>query len=190
LIRRLRAPLAGALAAAALLLFLGGQLPLSSSSGADSTPPKALLRAFTAAVGELSRRAADFQSQPEVVRSLEGGGIAVNRLALFNAAGHALAQAPPGAGLALTDPPGSVHAWWGDAPPLEGLVFSGNGIAVRWSATRLTVVGRRRVGDGGFSGLVYSSQTFPSRRRTSPDRSVSPALRPRGGRRPEAPHRF
>jgi len=161
LIRRLRAPLAGALAAAALLLFLGGQLPLSSSSGADSTPPKALLRAFTAAVGELSHRAADFQSQPEVVRSLEGGGIAVNRLALFNAAGHALAQAPPGAGLALTDPPGSVHAWWGDAPPLEGLVFSGNGIAVRWSATRLTVVGRRRVGDGGFSGLVYSSQTFP-----------------------------
>src|SRR5439155_31705 len=96
-----------------------------------------------------------------VVRSLEGGGIAVNRLALFTAAGHALANAPPGAGLALTDPSGNVHAWWGDAPPLVGLEFSSGGIAVRWSATRLVVVQRKPVGDGGFSGLVYSSRSFP-----------------------------
>jgi signal transduction histidine kinase/HAMP domain-containing protein len=160
-IRRLRAPLAGALVATPLLLFLYGRLPLPSSMRADSSAPKALRRTFAAAVGELARRAADFQSQPEVVRSLEGGGIAVNRLALFNAAGHALAGAPPGAGLALTDASGTVHAWWGDALPLEALVFSRDEISVRWSATRLTVVGRRRVGDGGFSGLVYSSQTFP-----------------------------
>ncbi|HEY6066217.1 MAG TPA: hypothetical protein VIY96_08680, partial [Thermoanaerobaculia bacterium] len=161
MIRRLRAPLAGALLATPLLLFLYGRLALPSSARGDSTPPPALSRAFAAAVAELSRRAAEFQSQPEVVRSLEGGGIAVNRLALFTAAGHALSGAPPGAGLALTDPSGSVHAWWGEAPSLEGLVFTREGLAVRWSATRLAVVQRRRVGDGGFSGLVYSSQIFP-----------------------------
>jgi signal transduction histidine kinase/HAMP domain-containing protein len=151
----------GALVATPFLLFLYGRLPLPSSTRADSAPPEALRRAFANAIGELSRRAADFQSQPEVVRSLEGGGIAVNRLALFNAARQALAVSPPGAGLALTDPSGTVHAWWGDAPPLEGLVFSREGTAVRWSATRLTVVQRRRVGNGAFSGVVYSSQAFP-----------------------------
>ncbi|HEU5249182.1 MAG TPA: ATP-binding protein [Thermoanaerobaculia bacterium] len=161
MIRRLRAPLAGAFLAVPLLLFLYGRLPIASPARARPTPPEALRRAFSAAVDDLDRRAADFQSQPEVARSLEGGGIAVNRLALFNAAGQALTAAPSGAGLALTDPSGTVHAWWGDPPPLEGLVFSAADVAVRWSATRFSVVGRRRVGDGGFSGVVYSSQTFP-----------------------------
>ena len=160
MIRRLRAPLAAALVATPLLLFLGGSLSLPTRPAA-AEPPSALRKAFSKAVGELGRRAADFQSQRDVVRSLEGGGIAVNRLALFTAAGHALANAPPGAGLALTDPSGNVHAWWGDAPPLVGLEFSSGGIAVRWSATRLVVVQRKPVGDGGFSGLVYSSRSFP-----------------------------
>ena len=160
MIRRLRVLLAAGLVATPLLLYLDGRLPLPGTSR-QVAPPAALRRAFQSAVGDLARRAADFQSQPEVARSLEGGGIAVNRLALFSAAGQALAGAPPGAGLALTDPPGTVHAWWGDAPPLEGLQFSASGIAVRWSATRLVVIQRRHIADGGFSGLVYASQSFP-----------------------------
>lgn len=161
MIRRLRAPLAAALIATPFLLFLYGQLPLPSVGRGGPTPPASLRQAFRDAIGDLGRRAAAFQLQPEVARSLEGGGIAVNRLALFNAAGQALAGAPPGAGLALTDPSGTVHAWWGDAPPVELLAFSRDGLAVRWSATRLTAIQRQRVGDVGFSGLVYASQTFP-----------------------------
>jgi signal transduction histidine kinase len=160
-IRRLRAPLAAALVATPLLLFLGGRLSLPIGQAATAEPPTALRSAFENAVEELARRAADFQSQRDVVRSLEGGGIAVNRLALFTAAGHALATAPPGAGLALTDPSGNIHAWWGDAPPLGGLEFSSGGLAMRWSATRVVVVQRKPVGEGGFSGLVYSSRSFP-----------------------------
>ncbi|HLN80876.1 MAG TPA: hypothetical protein VK392_06760, partial [Thermoanaerobaculia bacterium] len=161
MIRRLRVPLAGAVLATPFLLFLYGRLPLPIGPRARSAALTSLQRAFHDAVGDLTRRASDFQSQPEVARSLEGGGIAVNRLALFNAAGHSLASSPPGAGLALTDASGIVHAWWGDAPSPENLTFSPEGLAVRWSATRLTVVQRRRVGDGGFSGVVYASQSFP-----------------------------
>ncbi|HSE64324.1 MAG TPA: ATP-binding protein [Thermoanaerobaculia bacterium] len=161
MIRRLRAPLAAALLAIPLLLFLHGRLALPSLDRADAAPPASLRRAFQEAIRDLARRAAAFESQPEVERSLEGGGIAVNRIALFNAAGQALAGAPSGAGLALTDPSGTVHAWWGDAPPVERLAFSRDGLAMRWSATRLTAIQRQRVGDGGFSGLVYASQTFP-----------------------------
>ena len=161
MIRRLRAAFAAALVAAPLLLYLHGRLALPSRSGAERTPPAELIAAFSEAVADLGARSSDFQSQREVVRSLEGGGIAVNRLALFNAAGQALAGAPAGTGLALTDPAGAVHAWWGDPPSLEGLQFSAGGLAVRWSAARLVVVTRKPVGEGGFSGLVYASRSFP-----------------------------
>ena len=161
MIRRLGVPLVGALIAIPLFLLLGGRISVPSPGRSAAAPPAELRHAFAAAVSDLTRRASDFQSQPDVARSLEGGGIAVNRLALFNAAGHALSKAPPGAGLSLTDPAGTVHAWWGDAPPLDDLLFSAEGLAVRWSATRVTLVQRKRVGDGGFSGVVYSSQSFP-----------------------------
>jgi len=153
-IRRLRVPIAATLLAAPLLLFLWGRIPFPRPPG-TAEPPAALRRAFANAVAELGRRAADFQSQRDVARSLEGGGVAVNRLGLFTAAGHALAAAPPGSGLALTDPAGTVHAWWGDAPPISGLEFSPANVAVRWSATRFVVVERKPVGATGFSGLVW-----------------------------------
>ena len=159
--RRLRVPLAAALVAAPLLLSLHGRIALPSPSAGESAPPSGLTAAFSDAVADLARRSSSFQAQPEVVRSLEGGGIAVNRLSLFNAAGQALAGAPPGTGLAMTDPGGTVHAWWGDPPSLDGLVFSANGLAVRWSAARLVVVWRKPIGEGGFSGLVYTSRYFP-----------------------------
>lgn len=161
MIRRLRVPLAATLLAAPILLFLAGRISLPRPPPPSGTPPPALKSAFASAVADLSRRAADFQSQRDVARSLEGGGIAVNRLGLFTAAGHALAGAAPGSGLALTDPSGTVHAWWGDAPPVNGLVFTEGGMAVRWSATRFVVIERKPVGAAGFSGLVYSSRSFP-----------------------------
>ncbi|HEX9285802.1 MAG TPA: ATP-binding protein [Thermoanaerobaculia bacterium] len=161
MIRRLRAPITAALVATPLLLFLSGRLSLPIGQAATAGPPAALSLAFEKAVGELARRSADFQSQRDVARSLEGGGIAVNRLALFAAAGQALAGAPADAGLALTDPSGAIHAWGGDAPQPAGLEFSPGGLAVRWSATRVIVVQRQPVGQGGFSGLVYSSRSFP-----------------------------
>ena len=161
MIRRLRVPLAAAFAAAPFLLYLHGRIALPSSGAGDGAPPAELTAAFSAAVRDLGRRSSNFQSQREVVRSLEGGGIAVNRLALFNAAGQALAGAPAATGLALTDPAGAVHAWWGDPPSLDGLAFSKDGLAVRWSAARLVVVWRKPVGEGGFSGLVYASRSFP-----------------------------
>ena len=161
MIRRLQVPIVAALVAAPLLLFLHGRIALPVRAAADVSPPPQLRAAFAEAVADLSRRSSDFQSQREVVRSLEGGGIAVNRLALFNAAGQALAGAPPGTGLALTDPAGSVHAWWGEPPSVEGLVFSPDGLAVRWSAARLVVVARKPIGEGGFSGLVYASRSLP-----------------------------
>jgi signal transduction histidine kinase len=160
-IRRLRVPLAATLVAAPLLFFLAGRISLPRPPAPSAAPPAALRRAFEGAVSELGRRAADFRSQRDVTRSLEGGGIAVNRLGLFTAASHALAGSPPGSGLALTDPSGTVHAWWGDAPPINGLAFSPGGLAVRWSATRFVIVERKPVGAAGFSGLVYSSRSFP-----------------------------
>jgi len=160
-IRRLRAPLAAALLAAPLLLWLDGWIPALRRASAGEQPPAALVRAFSGAIADLSRRAATFRTQPEVSRSLEGGGIAVNRLALFDAAGHALAGAPAGTGLALTDPAGNVHAWWGDPPSPAGLTFSREGLAVGWSATRVAIVERKPVGEGGFSGVVYASRSFP-----------------------------
>jgi signal transduction histidine kinase/HAMP domain-containing protein len=54
-----------------------------------------------------------------------------------------------------------VHAWWGDPPSLEGLAFTPDGLAVRWSAARLVVVARKPIGEGGFSGLVYASRSLP-----------------------------
>jgi len=160
-IGRLRVPLAATLVATPLLLFLAGRISLPRSTAATTQPPAALRGAFESAVADLARRAAEFQSQRDVSRFLEGGGIAVNRLGLFTAAGQALAGAPSGSGLALTDPSGTVHAWWGDTPPIAGLAFSLGGMAVRWSATRFVVVERKTVGAGGFSGLVYSSRSFP-----------------------------
>jgi signal transduction histidine kinase/HAMP domain-containing protein len=160
-IRRFRVPVAATLVAAPLLLFLAGRISLPRPPAPGPSPPAAFQRAFRSAVADLGRRAAVFQSGRDVARSLEGGGIAVNRLGLFTAASHALAGAPPGSGLALTDPSGNVHAWWGDAPPINGLTFSPGGMAVRWSTTRFVVVARKPVGAAGFSGLVYSSRSFP-----------------------------
>ena len=95
------------------------------------------------------------------MRALSGGGIAVNRRALFSAAGRALEKAPPMSWLALTDPDGTVQAWWGEAPASVAVPGSPGPVAVDWSATTLTLVYRRAVGGGAFSGLVSCARTLP-----------------------------
>ena len=108
----------------------------------------------------LVERADSFRARPEIERSLEGGGIAVNRLALFGAAKETLEGAPPGSWIALTDPAGNVHAWWGETPsPLP--VLSAEGLSARWSTMRLALCWRASVGEGGFSGLVYTGRSLP-----------------------------
>jgi signal transduction histidine kinase len=94
------------------------------------------------------------------MRSLAGGGIAVNRLGLFAAARQALESAPSDNWLVLTDPAGRVQAWWGDAPAsLEGLPREDR-CNVRWSATTATVACRRSVGER--AGRVYAARTLPA----------------------------
>jgi len=153
---------AAALFAVALLLWLDGWFALPRPAAASQVPAT-LRRAFVETVTDLTRRADHFARAPEVSRSLEGGGIAVNRVVLFGAAREALVAAPQGTWLALTDPAGNVHAWWGEAPSPVPELHAADGMAISWSATKLTLVHRARVGQGGFSGLVFTARTLPTR---------------------------
>jgi C4-dicarboxylate-specific signal transduction histidine kinase len=171
-----RAPLAAAALGLASLFVLDGWIPPRSAALAERTPPAALRRSFDALLADLGQRAEQFGRRPEVVRSLAGGGIAVNRLVLFSAARQALEQAPAGSWIVLIDPAGRVQAWSGDAPSsLDGLARS-SGCGVRWSATTVTVACRSPVGPSSGSGAVYAARTLPA---LAPD--FGRALRVAGG---------
>jgi signal transduction histidine kinase len=161
---RARAPLAALFVGLAALLWLDGWVFPGRSPRVETPadkPPAELARALDGAVRDLAARADAFARAPEVARSLSGGGIAVNRRALFSAARQALEKARPTTWLALTDPAGTVQAWWGEVPA-SVLVPGGQGaVAVDWSATTLTLVYRRAVGSGGFSGLVSCARALP-----------------------------
>jgi hypothetical protein len=110
--RAAAAPFAAAALGILGLLVLDGEIPLRPAvQRADRVPP-ALDAAVRAAAEDLSRRTEVLSTRPEVVRSLAGGGIAVNRVVLFNAARQAMEGAGPGSWIALTDTQGTVHAWW------------------------------------------------------------------------------
>src|SRR6266508_4544261 len=156
-----RAPFAAALLGVLLLVVLDGWVPLRPGAPATASVPPALVEAVGRAAQDLSSRAEALSRKPEVERSLQGGGIAVNRLVLFSAARQTMEGAAPTNWIALADPLGAVHAWWGDAPAsLAGLV-SADGFGARWSATALTLLYRRSIGDGGSAGIVYSARSFP-----------------------------
>ena len=158
--RRSLLAVGAALAGIVCLLFSDGWLSFPSPAPRRAMVPETLSKAFRAAAENLSRRAETLARMPEVARSLEGGGIAVNRGALFAAARQALQGADNGTWIALTDAAGNVHAWWGEAPAsLAGFVAS-EGIGTRWSATTLTLLHRRSVG-AREPGVVYSARTFP-----------------------------
>ncbi|HEY2797747.1 MAG TPA: ATP-binding protein [Thermoanaerobaculia bacterium] len=157
---RFRASLAAILLAAPVLLWLDGWFP--SWRGARSTrPPDAAVSALRDVAEDLQRRAAALAADPEVARSIEGGGIAVRRQALFNAARDAMAGSAPGTWIALADRRGDVHAWWGDAPSQVLETRTSATLAVRWSATRLELLHWRVVGSGALGGLVCAARSLP-----------------------------
>src|SRR6266540_3070779 len=144
---RAKAPVAAGLVGLAALLWLDGWLgsaPGSRSVEPSGKPPPEMARALDGAV-----------------RDLSGGGIAVNRRTLFSAARQALEKAPPASWLALTDPAGTVQAWWGEAPASVAVPAGAGPVAVDWSATTLTVISQRTVGSGAFSGVVACARSFP-----------------------------
>ena len=112
--------LAAALLGLASLLVLDGWLAPFHAATPPSAAPVELSTALRLAGEDLSRRAETLGRMPEVARSLEGGGIAVNRASLFSAARNALDGAPPPSWIALTDADGTAHAWAVDVGAANG----------------------------------------------------------------------
>ncbi|MEP6993890.1 MAG: ATP-binding protein [Acidobacteriota bacterium] len=146
--------------AAPPLLWLDGwiQLPRSARS---ARPPEEVGRALSEVGADLARRASALAANPEVARSMEGGGIAVRRQSLFTAAREAMQGAAPGTWIALADRRGDVHAWWGDAPAQVVEARPPGTLGVRWSATRLELLHWRVAGSGQFAGLIYAARSLP-----------------------------
>jgi signal transduction histidine kinase/HAMP domain-containing protein len=161
-VRRLqRGPLAAAAAGALALLFADGWLALPEGN-AGTNPPKSLVAALQREAAGLSDRARAFGERPDVTRSLQGGGVAINRLTLFSAARQALGDAPPGTWLALADAGGTAHAWWGDAPASLADLQSFDGLGARWTATTMTLIVRRSLPGHPQTGIVYVARTLPA----------------------------
>jgi len=89
-----RAPLLAAFAGILSLAVSDCWLPNPLDRLPRRSSPEAVRSAFDSAVADLSARAETFRAMPDVARSLAGGGIAVNRIALFSAARQALENAP------------------------------------------------------------------------------------------------
>jgi signal transduction histidine kinase len=155
------APLAAALLGAASLLVLDGDLPVGGTAPNSSRVPATLANGVRLAAGDLERRSAAMAGRPEVARSLAGGGIAVNRLVLFSAARQAVEGAAPETWIALAEPSGAVQAWWGDAPASLAGLATADGLEARWSATTLTLIYRRPVGEGRSAAVIYCARTLP-----------------------------
>ncbi len=145
------------------MLWLDGWFAPSSSPRPPARLPATLREAFSRAAGDLAARAASFSGKPQVSRSLQGGGIAVDRAALFAAARQVIEGAPPGCWIALTDRAGNVHAWWGEAPSPVPQRLAPDGFSTLWSATTLTLVYRRSLGSGPQAGVVSAARSFPAR---------------------------
>jgi signal transduction histidine kinase len=148
------------LLAAPLLLWLDGWIRVPRSAP-SSLPPAAVGRALSEVAADLALRAGALAADPEVARSLEGGGIAVRRLALFTATREAMRDAEPGTWIALADRRGEVHAWWGDAPAQVDQARPSGTLGVRWSATRLELLHWRLVGSGPFAGVICAGRSLP-----------------------------
>src|SRR5262249_34857807 len=80
---------------------------------------------------DLERRARAFAHAPATATFLGGGGVAVDRAALFVAAQNALSGARSGASLTLVDPSGDPVAWAGRAPTVFPSSVSSGAV---WSA--------------------------------------------------------
>jgi signal transduction histidine kinase/HAMP domain-containing protein len=153
---------------------LDGWLLVPAAPEPGNTLPPEMAGAFSRAAQDLEERATSFSARPEVARFLQGGGVVVDRPALFAAARQAVEKAPSGCWIALTDASGNVHAWWGEAPSPVPRLAASDGFSTLWSATTLTLVYRRTVGAGAQAGLVAAARVFPVR---APDFGEALALR-------------
>jgi len=102
---------------AALVLSLAAAFPSTAASEIVANP------AVTSRAAELRHgwsdldgRARAFLQMPAVVSSIRGGGVAVDRAALFQAAEKALSGGRAGYSLIFFDPSGDPLAWGGRAP--------------------------------------------------------------------------
>ncbi len=158
-----RPPLWAALAAAvAALAWLDGWIALPPTAGVRGGPPEELRRAVERAAQDLAGRARSLAENPEVGRSLEGGGIAVQRDRLFASARQAVADSAPGTWIALADPRGNPQAWWGDAPSRIPQVRAPGTLEVRWSATRMELLHWSLAGREPFAGVICAGRALPA----------------------------
>ncbi len=149
------------LAGLAALFWLDGWYRLPRWASPSPAPPSSIGSALRDVADDLARRAAVLASNAEVARSLEGGGIAVHRQALFGATRDAMAGAAPGSWIALADPAGNVLAWWGEAPSRMPAAPKTGVLAARWSATQLELSHWRIAGSGPFTGIVCVARLLP-----------------------------
>ncbi len=147
--------------AAPALAWLDGWMPPSAASLEPAAPPEELRGTLDAAARDLASRTRALAENPEVARSLEGGGIAVQRERLFASARQAAADAPAGTWIALTDPQGNAQVWWGDAPGQIPRVRAPGTLEVRWSTTRMELLHWGVAGKPPFAGLVCAGRSLP-----------------------------
>ncbi len=143
------------------MLWLDRWYGRPASTTPSGQPPAAIPRALATISDDLARRAAALAANAEVARSVEGGGIAVHRQALFSAASEAMSGAPAGSWIALADPSGDVLAWWGDAPTIVPPVQPAGSLGARWSATRLELYHWRVAGSGPYAGVICAARSLP-----------------------------
>ena len=70
--------------------------------------------------------------------------------------------AAAGSWIALADPRGIAHAWWGDAPDQIPETQRPGTLAVRWSTTRFELLHWRVVGSGEFAGVICAARSLPA----------------------------
>jgi signal transduction histidine kinase/HAMP domain-containing protein len=159
-VRRRTLLAADLLVALGALLWLDGWGPHRGAQ-APSAPPE-LARALGTVSDDLKGRAKTLAENAEVARSLEGGGIAIQRQTIFSAAREAMTGAPAGSWIALADQDGTVLAWWGEAPSRMPPPPRTGSLTIRWTATRLEVAHWRVAGSGAFSGVICAARSLPA----------------------------
>ncbi len=158
-----RPPIRAALAAAvAALAWLDGWVgTVSAPPPSGGAPPEDLRRAVERAAEDLAERTKAFAQNPDVARSLEGGGIVVQREKLFSGARQAVAGSAPGTWITLADPRGNPQAWWGDAPSRVPQLRAPGTLEVRWSATRMELLHWSLAGKEPFAGVICAGRALP-----------------------------
>jgi len=128
-----RVLVAALLLAAPALAWLDGWFMLPVRPPATGDAPPELRRALADVARDLAARTRAFAENPDVGRSLSGGGIAVERERLFASARQAVGDAPAGTWIALADPRGNALAWFGDAPARLPPIRPSGTLEARWS---------------------------------------------------------